>query len=595
MNISPETKKISEIFSIEGDQKYRIPIYQRNYSWGTKQIETLIDDIKNEEELGYYIGNLLITDTNSKFLEVVDGQQRLTTIALLFLAIYEHSNSYGIEFDKDKGSLQEDIRRKLLLKGSLSDQRYELLNSDNLIFSDLLKVLVGKKPRKWGNRRFYKRYKEILDKLMEDFLSFNALKDFYDKLNGVEILRISVTSLNDAYSIFSALNSKGLALTLVDLLKNEYLKLASEEIRSEEDAMLSWNSLVSQFSEDHDLDEGEVTQFLLNNYDSMESTINSSTTKRKALDQYNSLLKRYSSKYIDILSERAEWFRYLKHGEISKHNNESVNSLVRELVYLDASQAFPLLMFLFLNRDLELNDRNYFDLLNLIKKFFVVRNVTLRPKASNVRSMFVGLNRYIQENNIKGNEIVKKVQRELIDKVDSRDEFLNQLINDGLYDKNKSTTRYILISLERNFGDYFNKSNPDTLEAYVETSRTKNPVLRWTIEHILPQGVLPQHWINELKGASVVDIGELQEEYVHKIGNLTLTPYNSELGQKKFVEKRDQTDGTNLVGLQLNLFLNKSIHADESWANKASWTIEDIDRRTRYLAEKVADLFSLGE
>jgi hypothetical protein len=455
--------------------------------------------------------------------------------------------------------------------------------------------LVGKKPRKWGNRRFYKRYKEILDKLMEDFLSFNALKDFYDKLNGVEILRISVTSLNDAYSIFSALNSKGLALTLVDLLKNEYLKLASEEIRSEEDAMLSWNSLVSQFSEDHDLDEGEVTQFLLNNYDSMESTINSSTTKRKALDQYNSLLKRYSSKYIDILSERAEWFRYLKHGEISKHNNESVNSLVRELVYLDASQAFPLLMFLFLNRDLELNDRNYFDLLNLIKKFFVVRNVTLRPKASNVRSMFVGLNRYIQENNIKGNEIVKKVQRELIDKVDSRDEFLSQLINDGLYDKNKSTTRYILISLERNFGDYFNKSNPDTLEAYVETSRTKNPVLRWTIEHILPQGVLPQHWINELKGASVVDIGELQEEYVHKIGNLTLTPYNSELGQKKFVEKRDQTDGTNLVGLQLNLFLNKSIHADESWANKASWTIEDIDRRTRYLAEKVADLFSLGE
>ena len=595
MNISPETKKISEIFSIEGDQKYRIPIYQRNYSWGTKQIETLIDDIKNEEELGYYIGNLLITDTNSKFLEVVDGQQRLTTIALLFLAIYEHSNSYGIEFDKDKGSLQEDIRRKLLLKGSLSDQRYELLNSDNLIFSDLLKVLVGKKPRKWGNRRFYKRYKEILDKLMEDFLSFNALKDFYDKLNGVEILRISVTSLNDAYSIFSALNSKGLALTLVDLLKNEYLKLASEEIRREEDAMLSWNSLVSQFSEDHDLDEGEVTQFLLNNYDSMESTINSSTTKRKALDQYNSLLKRYSSKYIDILSERAEWFRYLKHGEISKHNNESVNSLVRELVYLDASQAFPLLMFLFLNRDLELNDRNYFDLLNLIKKFFVVRNVTLRPKASNVRSMFVGLNRYIQENNIKGNEIVKKVQRELIDKVDSRDEFLSQLINDGLYDKNKSTTRYILISLERNFGDYFNKSNPDTLEAYVETSRTKNPVLRWTIEHILPQGVLPQHWINELKGASVVDIGELQEEYVHKIGNLTLTPYNSELGQKKFVEKRDQTDGTNLVGLQLNLFLNKSIHADESWANKASWTIEDIDRRTRYLAEKVADLFSLGE
>jgi hypothetical protein len=170
---------------------------------------------------------------------------------------------------------------------------------------------------------------------------------------------------------------------------------------------------------------------------------------------------------------------------------------------------------------------------------------------------------------------------------------LSQLLNDGLYDKNKSTTRYILISLERNFGDYFNKSNPDTLEAYVESTRSKNPVLRWTIEHILPQGVLPQHWLNELRVSSAQEAGELQEEYVHKLGNLTLTPYNSELGQKNFVEKRDQTDGTNLVGLQLNLFLNKSIIGEKSWKDKTSWTIEDIERRTRYLAEKVADLFSL--
>jgi uncharacterized protein with ParB-like and HNH nuclease domain len=594
MNISPETKKISEIFSIEGNQKYRIPIYQRNYSWGTKQIETLIDDIKDEEH-GYYIGNLLITETNNQFLEVVDGQQRLTTIALLLLCIYEYSSTFGDEFNYDKGSLQQDIRRKLLIDGAIANQRYELLNSDNVIFSDLLKILVGKNPRKWGNRKFYKRYKETLDKLREDFTTFRDLKNFYDKLNGVEILKISVTRLNDAYSIFSALNSKGLPLTLVDLLKNEFLKLASGENRTEEDAMFSWNSLVSQFTDDQDINEGEVTQFLLNNYDALESIVTSSTTKGKALDQYNLLIGRNTSKYIDVLSERAVWFRYLKHGEISKHTNESVNSLVRELVYLDASQAFPLLMYLFINSELELTDRNFYDLLNLIKKFFVVRNITLRPKASNVRGMFVGLNRYIQENNLKGTEIVKKVERELIDKVDSREEFLNQLINDGLYDKNKNTTRYILISLERNFGDYFNKSNPDTLEAYVETTRSKNPVLRWTIEHILPQGALPQHWLNELNVSSTQEVGELQEEYVHKLGNLTLTPYNSELGQKSFVEKRDQTDGTNLVGLQLNLFLNKSIPGDKSWKDKTSWAIDDIERRTRYLAEKVADLFSIGE
>jgi uncharacterized protein with ParB-like and HNH nuclease domain len=99
-------------------------------------------------------------------------------------------------------------------------------------------------------------------------------------LNGVEILKISVTRLNDAYSIFSALNSKGLPLTLVDLLKNEFLKLASSEKRSEIDAMSSWDALVSQFTNDQDINEGEVTQFLLNNYDAMESKVSSSTTKR---------------------------------------------------------------------------------------------------------------------------------------------------------------------------------------------------------------------------------------------------------------------------------------------------------------------------
>ena len=592
MNISPETKKISEIFSIEGSQKYKIPIYQRNYSWGTKQIETLIDDINNEEQ-GYYIGNLLITETNKTFLEVVDGQQRLTTIALILLAIYDYSNEFGDEFNMDKGALQNDIRRKLLINGSLSHQRYELLETDNVIFKDLLKTLVDQSPRKWGNRKFYKRYKETLDKLKDEFPTFRRLKVFYDNLNGVEILKISVTRLNDAYSIFSALNSKGLPLTLVDLLKNEFLKLATFEKRSEEDSMSSWNALVSQFTNDQDINEGEVTQFLLNNYDAMESKVNSSTTKTKALDQYNNLLKEQTSLYIDELTIRAEWFRYLKHGDLRKLSNENINSLVRELVYLDASQAFPLLMYLFIDKELELSNKNFIDLLTLVKKFFVVRNVTLRPKASNVRSMFVGLNRFIKENKLKGDKIVNKIELELIDKVDGRDEFISQLVNDGIYDKNKSTTRYILISLEREYGDHFNKSNPDTLEGYVESNRSKNPVLRWTIEHILPQGNLPQHWLDELDLDSSTEVEEIQDEHVHKLGNLTLSPYNSELGQKSFIEKRDQQDGTNPVGLRLTLFLNDSIKGNESWDSKTKWTIQDIGRRSEHLAEKVADLFSL--
>ncbi|WP_054655370.1 DUF262 domain-containing protein [Secundilactobacillus silagei] len=90
MYLDPESKPISEIFPIEGEKQYKIPIYQRNYSWSTQNIEDLFDDI-NSENAGYYIGNLLVTadKENKDYFEVVDGQQRLTTISLFFLAIYE--------------------------------------------------------------------------------------------------------------------------------------------------------------------------------------------------------------------------------------------------------------------------------------------------------------------------------------------------------------------------------------------------------------------------------------------------------------------------------------------------------------------------
>ena len=85
MQITPETKKISEIFPIVGDASYKIPLYQRHYSWNNEQINQLFEDIDKESD-GYYIGNLLVTSSGKKnsTLEIVDGQQRLTTLSLFY-------------------------------------------------------------------------------------------------------------------------------------------------------------------------------------------------------------------------------------------------------------------------------------------------------------------------------------------------------------------------------------------------------------------------------------------------------------------------------------------------------------------------------
>lgn len=593
MNISPETKRISEIFSIEGSHKYQIPVYQRNYSWGTKQIDTLISDISDEDS-GYYIGNLLITTSDNKTNEIVDGQQRLTTVAIIFIAIYEIISDL-LETDKNKdnqrkmASIQEDIKRKLLVSGNHREPRYTLLDDDHIIFWDLLKIVVQKTPKKWGNRRFGKRFKETKNILKEYFDDFYKLIVFYDKLNSVEILKITVTNLSDAFSVFSALNSKGLPLTLIDLLKNEYLKHATFEGRDSLTALNKWRELVENFRFEQDVDTKLITQFLLNNYDAFENKVNSSITKSKALDVYTELLSDYKSTYIEKLNHRSKWFMFIVQGNIDLYPNNEINRLIKDLDYLDISQAYPLLLYTFVDKDLlELNEDYLIEILASIKKFYMIRNVTLRPKSSNIRSMFVGLNRKISNQNLKGYGIVEVVKQELSDKSDSIKEFKSELIHEGIYDKSRQTTRFLLIELERKFGTFFSKAVSDSLEAYVPSKSLKNPKLNWTIEHVLPQGDnLPEHWIKMLN-----EYGEpqrVQEEHCHKIGNLTLSPYNSELGQSDFKTKMDKTEKGQYVGLRLGLYLNSTFLTDE----KDTWLPEDINRRSEQLAEKLSELVKI--
>mgnify|MGYP000739301139 CR=1 FL=1 len=593
MNISPETKTISEIFPIDGNQKYVIPIYQRNYSWGSKQIDTLISDINSEKE-GYYIGNLLITSNGKKINEIVDGQQRLTTVAIIFIAIYEILNEIQYKNEdetKEIGSIQYDIRRKLLLDRDHERPKYELLEDDHVIFKDLLKIVVDKKPKKWGNRRFGKRFKEIKSILKDYFTDYNSLNYFYRKLNNVEILKITVTNLSDAFSVFSALNSKGLPLTLVDLLKNEYLKNAIKEGRESSIALNDWHDFVGIFAVDQDVDTKSITQFLLNNYDAFEGKTNSSITKSIALDKYTKVLEEKQSYYIKDLINRAKWFMFIKEGKGELLDNEDIGILISEITYLDASQAYPLMLYVFVEfESLQLELNHLSKVLEMIKKFFIIRNVTLRPKSSNIRSMFMGLNRKIRKEALKSLGIVELIKKELIYHSDDIDQFKSELVHEGIYDKSRLTTRFLLIQLERTFGNYFNKAHADTLEDYVSSKTSKKPKLRWTIEHILPQGDnLPDYWIKTLD-TNGREPERVQEEYCHKIGNLTLTPYNSEMGQKDFLSKVNQTDNGVQVGLSLPLFLNQSIFGEESIDSKEEWTLDDIDRRSNTLADKLAEL-----
>lgn len=602
MNINPESKPISEIFPIEGNVMYRIPVYQRNYSWNNNNIEELYNDVINEES-GYYIGNLLVTRNQDKQeFDVVDGQQRLTTIALFFLAIHEELTSIREECSPsiidDIIGMKIDIKRKLRTNEGVP--RLKLLEPDSEIFTSYLQVLDDKPKGRFGNRTFGKRYKYIQELIHDSEAKsydeqFRKLSDFYNKLNNIELLRITVNDLTDAYSVFTSLNAKGLPLTLIDLLKSYYLSEAVKKF-SEREALEEWNKLINIFSnEDGEPYSTAVTQFLQNNYDAFEGEGTSSITKRASLRKYENLFKEKGYSYMDELIVNAKIFSTI----VPKINSDEdiqygqrLTNTINKLSKLETSPVYPLMFYLLKELYLgKVSEKVIEEVFDYLLNYYVRRNIVLKPKSSNIRAKAIQAVRLLQQQSSLDAESMSVVKRTLGQISSSDEEFLSAL-NGSVYDVSSQTVRFILIELERRHGNFFNKQNKDTLDEY----NKGNPI--WTLEHILPQNEnLKAEWKEMISPEDIDMATNLQKENMHKLGNLTLTGYNSEMSDKSFIEKRDYKpkDSGEYTGLRTKLFINESIVDDnETIDEKDTWTIEDISRRTDTLAKYVFEDFPLN-
>ena len=160
MNFKSNDVRIADIFTIDNIKSYNVPIYQRNYAWTVDNIEALITDIDNEPA-GYYLGNIIFTsnDENDTNFDIVDGQQRFTTIALIFLSIYKILNeikersqlpdNYNYEYTE----IISDIQRRLVAKENKSP-RLTLLEPDKEIYTNLINsiILKNKNTKTFSNR-----------------------------------------------------------------------------------------------------------------------------------------------------------------------------------------------------------------------------------------------------------------------------------------------------------------------------------------------------------------------------------------------------------------------------------------------------------
>ncbi|KAA8829863.1 DUF262 domain-containing protein [Bifidobacterium tissieri] len=646
MQIDSHPKQFAELFPVETTKGFIIPEYQRRYSWKNEQIEQLFNDIWEEDE-GYYIGNLLVTnDPEDKDRpDVIDGQQRLITTSLLLLGIWnkleimwrqlsalsaeaqssDEEQTLNVSKDIKKiGKIQDYILHRLYIFDKDDEPvtpRITPLKEDRDYYNALLSQITDNPQKVSGNRVFNNRYRHICELFNDEekFPDVSSVDQFYHKLLSTTILQISVTELSDAFSVFSSLNAKGLPLTLVDLLKGQFIGEASRKGIDKSETLEDWDEFVGIFTaKDEDVNVSIVTQFLLNNYDVFESTGTKSITKGKALRLYETVIQdeyRRGSNYLDTLLSRAELFAMITRVDEHHYADGRIDRQLDALKRLDSTQAIPLLLSLFADqKTFGLTNDHVSQILDILIDFYVRRNITLVPKSSNTRSRMLGLVRELTSlAGPRGKAAVNLIASTLKEISSSDSVFLEALKSEGLYDKNAKTARYVLIALERGLTgtSSFDKGHPDNLD---ELGDNGKPI--WTIEHILPEGENLPKWWREMISPDDPDpetAASIQEQYVHLLGNLTLTPYNSEFKQKPFVNaedsyedgmesydksKRDYRVNGHFVGMRHPFRLNASIPDTangETIETKTSWTPQDIQRRTEFLADEVVKLFAFPE
>ena len=631
MQIGTVCKQIKELFPIGDGPTYVVPIYQRPYTWEESNINDFLNDISVEND-GYYIGNVLLIDKidqnhpNIKLQEVVDGQQRLTSLALILMAIFYKLHGFISCVERNQLSklftIQEDIKRKLT-NAENTEHSLRLLKKDSDVYNAIFTfVITNSSYDELGNayylnntaeikcdkrRLMWKRFIDILEWLSENCHTFEDIERFYRKVDNLTIVSITCNDLGDAFSIFSSINAKGLPLTLIDLIKVEYLSAvgASDEnlITVYEE---KWIELLDIFSEtEKDSNHSKVIQFLQNYYDTFINSTASSITKKEALKEYKKVFTRKGSDFIDELIKHARIFVDIINSENIINDKADANviddinilTILSELHRMETSSIYPYLMFfldLYVKKCIGLEDLIYN--LTKIKAFYIKRNIMQKPKASNIRSRVLETIRSFK--NINSIDTITSTVSSLLRDISVSDEQFKLALEEPLYSKsNSKTLRIILIDLARQYNNgYFSKSRPDTLDLYT-SKQTPRSMYKWTIEHILPDGRLNSDWIQSLSKGDKQVAEEIQEKYKNKLGNLTLTPYNSEMSNSSFIVKRDYNpSGSEYEGLRSGLFLNESIvdsDRDEDISNKEEWTAEDINRRTDILSDLIIALYTL--
>ncbi|GAA7114653.1 DUF262 and DUF1524 domain-containing protein [Helicobacter pylori] len=567
-------------FEENQNNQFVIPIYQRLYSWKKEQCEQLWDDIikigGNDKMNGHFIGSILYVrdgNTHSSPLLIIDGQQRLTTITLLFIALRNHSSDEVKILEKFS---RKEIENYLINNNKDGDKKFRLILSES--DKDTLLFLIDKNKRKPSEPSV-----KIVEnfKLFEKWISENTdkLETIFKGLEKLMIVWIALEKGDDPQLIFESMNSKGIELTQADLIRN-YIIMEAETEKEQKDFYNGyWRAMEEDFKQNETLFSRFVRHYL---------TIKTGEIPniKKVYGAFKDYQQKEGIEIEDLLKDLQKYCGYFCQIAFKKEANKDLNKALSFLVDLEMDVVYPLLLELYSDyKDGVLSKQDFIPIIALTESY-ICRRAVCGFGSNGLNKIFAFFTKNINKDQYLESMKVHFLSLEkTTGKFPKDSEFRDSFITKELYDPKKiKKIRYFLERLEKN-------------------SNTEEPVntQKCNIEHIMPQTLTPE-WEK--------DLGEnfkaIHEKYLHTIGNLTLTGYNQEYSNKPFQEKRNMENGFKQSPLRLNQSLKdlesfgeKEIEKRASdlanWALKI-WTYPILEAETleEYKSKKAKKVYDLS-
>ncbi len=554
--------KLLDFIGKSQEKQFVIPIYQRVYSWEKEQCKQLWDDIVktggNDQMNGHFIGSIVfvhdgIYSTNHNELLIIDGQQRLTTITLLFIALRDHLNDED-EF-LEKFSRQKIQNRYLINSDEKGDKKFKLFLSEP--DRDTLLSLIDENKRKPS---------ELSSKIVENFKLFEEwirkntgkLETIFKGLDKLMVVEISLERGKDnPQLIFESMNSKGIELTQTDLIRN-YILMGLEPEKQEIFYKKYWRAMEEDFKQNETLFDRFVRHYL---------TIKTGKIpiEKRVYGAFKDYRQKKGIEIEVLLQDLQKYCGFFCRIVFKKEADKDLNKALNLLVDLEMDVIYPLLLELYSDySDKVLSDADFISIIYLIESY-ICRRAVCGLGTNSLNKVFPSFTKHIQ-----------------------KDEYFKSLkahfgyLTEKQRFPNNDEFKKLFITI-----DFYNFQKKKYFFERLEKSDTEEPVdiKECTIEHIMPQ-TLTEEWKR--------DLGEnfqaIHEKYLHTIGNLTLTGYNEKYSNNSFQEKRDMEKGFKQSPLKLNqglrdleVFGEKEIEKRANvladWALKI-WTYPKLDAET---------------